>query len=109
MPVGRPMNATEMVPGEWDRVVIAGGYADDQVIESLLGFPWDSAKTGIRSSEGRCLLMLVKGKEVVDWAMVNRRRADFCPSAFDSKDSVPRNGQFVRKTPDRSFPAIVGS
>ncbi len=55
---GRPFEIRELLPGQWTRLWFFGGYASPDLIERVVGDPWDGAPTEV--SEGG-IAVVVRG------------------------------------------------
>jgi len=65
--------------GKWDRLLVFRPYTPKETIKNRIGSPWSDAskiKT-IRDFDNVCLLVFVRGNEVVASALVPRNLADF--------------------------------
>lgn len=72
-----PLDLRELLPFEWDRMIVLPPYSSPPEIEQKLGFPFEDVKSSRSQLEDRYLLLIfVKGDEVAAWLDIPRDRSD---------------------------------
>ena len=72
-----PLDLRELMPFEWDRMIVLPPYSSPAAIEEKLGFAWNDGKSSRSQLEDRYLLLIfVKGDEVVAWLDIPQDRSD---------------------------------
>jgi hypothetical protein len=98
-----PIELTEYVDGNWEKVCVLGPYSDNAAASELLGFHWPlKSLSSVWVNDGVSLLLFVRSKEVLSYYEVARAPYDF--SVFSNScieralSSFSKNGSKVLQT-----------
>ncbi len=98
-PVGRQIDLSMEIPGDWIRICVIGPYSTNKHAEEILGVAVNiQQKSGISMLDSIALLVAMQGDMVVGLFEVPRGRIDFtklagnCYRRDDSKFAVPGEG-----------------
>jgi hypothetical protein len=73
-----PIQMTEFVTGDWDKLCILGPYSDNQLALQVLGFEWQlESLSSVWINDGVTLLIFVKRGKVESYFEVTRSPLDF--------------------------------
>jgi hypothetical protein len=61
---GKPFEAGSVTSYGWDRLVVMGAYAPQEIVDEALGFEWGAGRALPQSQDGENLLIFARGGEV---------------------------------------------
>jgi hypothetical protein len=77
---GTIVDFAQVAPFAWDRLYIFGPYTSPESMEASLGFNWFGSRlTSLEESKGECVVVFVRGANVVEWFHYSRGNGDLVP------------------------------